>query len=241
MRSGSDVIVSAGGTAALAAKGATRTVPIVMVTGSDPVEMGLVDSLSHPGGNITGLSTVIVPLSPKRLELLREMFPGVQTVAALANATSANYQHAIGDIADAARALGIRVELRDVRAPEDIEPAFAAIRAAGIGPVVILPSTMFFGLRTRLAELAAAHKLATISADRGLVEAGGLLSYAPSYRAMYRAAAGFIDRIFKGVSPAEMPVEQPTTFELVVNLKTARALGVAVPPSILARADEVIE
>ena len=241
VRDGNDLIVAAGGTAALAAKQATRTIPIVMINGSDPVEMGLIDSLSRPGGNITGLSTVIVDLSPKRLELLREVFPNIGTIAALANATSANYSHSIADIKKAARALGIEIQLHDVRAPEDIEPAFAGIKASGIAAVVILPSTLFFGQRARLASAAAAQKLATMSADRELVEAGALMSYAPSYLAMYRAAADFVDRILKGSSPADMPVEQPTTFEFVLNLKTARELGIAIPQSLLTRADEVIE
>jgi putative ABC transport system substrate-binding protein len=241
VRSRNDLIVSAGASATRAAKNATATVPIVMVVGSDPVEAGLIPSLAHPNGNITGLSTSSVLLSPKRLELLRDIAPTINTVAAVANTTSANNQQAVADIEAAARALGFKLQLHGITTPEDLAGAFAAIKAEGTGWVIVLTSTMFFRVRRQIADLAAASKLATMLPEREFVEAGGLMSYSPSYTEMYRIAAGYIDRIFKGATPADLPVQQPTKFELVINLKTAKALGLTVPPSLLARADEVIE
>jgi ABC-type uncharacterized transport system substrate-binding protein len=238
---GADVIVSAGTTATQAARAATRTVPIVMVVGSDPVETGLVSSLARPGGNLSGVSTASVLLTPKRLQLVRETSPATGTIAAIANATSANFPRATREVEDAARTLGLSLRVHGVNGPEELAPVLAAIRADGIDWLIVLPSTMFFRVRKELAETAAAHKLSTIVPEREFVTAGGLMAYDASYADMYRIAAGQIDRIIKGAAPGELPVQQPTRFELVINLQTAKALGLTVPQSLLARADEVIE
>jgi putative ABC transport system substrate-binding protein len=236
-----DLIVSAGISATHAAKRATATTPIVMVIGSDPVATGLIAAMAHPGGNITGLASMLVELNSKRLQLLHDAFPAVARVGLVANSTSSAYSYSVASTEAAARGLGLELTKAGVRGPDELEQAFAAVKAAGAGAVFVLSSTMFFKVRTTLAEIAARERLPTMFPDREFVEAGGLMSYAPNLPATYRHAASYVDRVLKGAAPAEMPVEQPTTFELVVNVKAAKALGLTIPPAILLRASEVIE
>jgi putative tryptophan/tyrosine transport system substrate-binding protein len=236
-----DVIVTQGTPAALAAKDATTTIPIVMVGVGDPVESGLVASLARPGGNVTGLSLLAPELVGKQLELLKDVLPTVSRVAVLWN--PANPAHALqvraADVA--ARALGVQLHRVEARGPEAFDGAFAAMTRAHAGALLVLADTLFFEYRRRLAELAATSRLPIMHYSRAFVEAGGLISYWASEPGGWRRGATYVDKILKGAKPADLPVEQPTKFELVINLKTAEALGITVPPSLLLLADEVIQ
>jgi putative tryptophan/tyrosine transport system substrate-binding protein len=237
-----DIIVAAGGTEpALAAKKATKTIPIVFTSVADPISAGLVESLARPGGNITGLSNIAAELSGKRLELLKETNPKFSRVAVLWNPEIQNLTREFKESQAAARALGLQLQSLEVRGPEDFESAFkaAADRRAG---ALLVPSGQFFTRhRAKLAELAVKSRLLAIYADREYVEAGCLMSYGPSLADQYRRAATYVDKILKGRKPAELPVEQPTKFEFVINLKAAKQIGVTIPPNVLARADRVIK
>jgi len=235
------VIVSVGTPATLAAKQATDAIPIVMIAVGDPVGSGLVASLARPGGNITGVSNLAAELSGKLLDLLRDAVPGLTRVGILQ--IPANPVHAVywAEIQVAAERLGIRVVAFDVRRPEDFETAFAAMVRQQLAAALVLPDPLNLIHRVRIAELALGHRLPTMFAIRDYAEAGGLMSYGPSSADLYRRAPTYVDKILRGARPADLPVEQPTKFDLVVNLKTARTLGLTIPPLLLARANEVIE
>jgi len=239
-----DVIVPAAGTlAALAAKKATSSLPIVFIAVGDPVASGLVASLARPGGNATGLSAVSPELVSKWLELLKQAVPGLSRVAflrqpgALGDADRDVLKHA----EVVARALGVQLQLVEARGPAEIDRAFSEMIKAGAGALAVLSTPMFSSERRRLVDLATKHRLPTVFSFRAYVDAGGLMSYGPNVADLFRRAATYVDKILKGTKPAELAVEQPTRFELIINLKAARVLGLTIPPAVLARADQVVE
>ena len=239
-----DVIVAAAGTfAALAAKQATRTLPIVFIAVGDPVTSGLVASLARPGGNVTGLSAVAPDLVSKWLELLKQAVPRISRVAFLRQPGGLGDadKDVLTEAEVAARALGVRLQLVEARGAVDLNRAFSEMTKAHAGGLVVLSTTMFSSERRRLADLAVKHRLPTVFPFRGYVDAGGLMSYGLNVADLFRRSAIFVDRILKGTKPSDLPVEQPTKFEMVINLKTAKALGLTIAPSVLARADEVIQ
>jgi ABC-type uncharacterized transport system substrate-binding protein len=237
-----DVIVATPTPAALAAKSATGTIPIVGVSLADPVGLGLIPSLARPTGNVTGVSySVGADIFGKDLELLKEVAPKVRRVAVLSNPDSPAQPLIINNIKGAARSLGLQLQLVEARGPGDFDRAFAAMARERAGALFVVTDPVFIPHRARLTSLAAQNRLPSIFTQRADVEAGGLISYGPSFADMYRRAATYVDKILKGARPANLPVEQPTKFELVVNLKTAKALGLHIPPSLLQRADEVIQ
>jgi putative ABC transport system substrate-binding protein len=236
-----DVIVTPAAQNALAAKQATRTIPIVMANSLDPVGQGLVASLARPGGNVTGLSGLSLETVGKQLALLKEIVPRVSRVAVLGNPTNQSYPLWLGEVKVAARSLGVQLQILEARGPDDFERAFEAMTTERAGALFVLGDGMFLLHRTRTAELAAKHRLPAMYPVREFVDAGGLMVYGTSLRDNFRRAATYVDKILKGAKPADLPIEQPTKFELVINLKTAKALGLTIPPSLLARADQVIE
>ena len=235
-----DVIVTAGTAASLAVKKATTSIPLVTIVG-DPVAVGLIASLARPGGNITGLSTITGELEGKRLELLREVVPKLSSIAVLWNPANAFLVGAEKDVQAAAQVLRMRVQSLPVRAPEEFDNAFAAIVRERPGALLVLADRLFLHNRARIVDFGAKHRLPGVYTHRELVEAGGLMSFGPSYAGMHRRAAYYVDKILKGAKPADLPVEQPTKFELVINLKPAKAFGLTIPQSVLLRATEVIE
>jgi putative tryptophan/tyrosine transport system substrate-binding protein len=235
-----DVIVTRGTPAVVAAKAATTTIPIVMASSGAPLATGVVDTLAHPGGNVTGLSAITDELTAKRLEFLTEISPGLKKIAYLHNMSNPIGRSQWDELRAAAQTLGIDAQVFDLKKPEDIGPALEEAGKQRAALVVGNDSVTHVG-RQQLVELAAKHRLPAIYGTREFVDAGGLVSYAVSYADLYRRAATFIDKIFKGAKPADLPVEQPTKIELVVNLKCAKALGLKIPDTILIRADEVIE
>jgi putative ABC transport system substrate-binding protein len=239
LRVGAEVVVTQGTPAARAAKQATATVPIVMINVGDPVRAGLIASLPRPGGNVTGLTLVAPEMTVKRLELLKETLPKVARVAVLWDSASTGFD-ADGTLTAAARSLGLRLQRVEVRAPKDLEGALAEARRNRAEALLVLPSPILNYQRARLVELAAKEKLPASYQSSEFVEAGGLMSYGPDLPDIARRAATYVDKILKGAKPADLPVEQPVKFELVVNMKTAKALGLTIPPAILTRADEVI-
>ncbi len=239
VRSKVDVILASASSAGIAAKNATTTVPIVFTSLSHPVEIGLVKSLARPGGNITGLTVNVGAHAGKRLELLRELVPTLRRVAVLTHPGHPTDPVQRKEMEEAARALGLQLNPTAVRGPGDFEAAFKAVgRADGL---VHIDTPLFTTHRARLAELAAKSRLPAIWAHSTIVEAGGLMSYGTYIPALFRRAAIHVDRVLKGTKPADLPVEQPTKFELVINLKTAKALGVTIPPLLLLQADQLIE
>jgi len=235
-----DVIMATGTGPTRAAQQATSTIPVVMMIGGDPVALGFVASLARPGGNITGVAGLGVELSGKRLELLKETVPGVSRIAALwnpANPTTAPFLHATQA---AAQSLGVELHVLEVRTPHDFEGAFAAVTSGRAGALIVMPDALLSGNRTRIVDFAHQHGLPGMYPVRDYVDAGGLMSYASSWTAMFPRAATYVDKILKGAKPADLPVEQPTKFELVINLKAAKALGLTIPPTVLFQADEVI-
>jgi len=236
-----NIIVTGGSPAALAAKTATRTIPIVMATGADPVELGLVPSLGQPGGNLTGMSTLSADLAAKRLELLRELLPKVSRVAILWDGNSGGGRLSARVTQAAGREMGVEILAYDVRKPSEFDHAFSAMTKDRAGGLDVATSPMFFTERRRIAELALKHRLPTMVGSREYAEAGALASYGTDYIDLFRRVPTYVDKILHGAKPADLPVEQPTKFELVINLKTAKALGLTIPPSLLGRADEVIE
>jgi putative tryptophan/tyrosine transport system substrate-binding protein len=236
-----DVIVPRGTNASQAAKNATATIPIVVAAVGSPVESGLVKSLSHPGGNITGLSSVTAELTAKRVEFIKETVPGAKRIGCLTNLSNPDAAISWKQSESEGRSLGVQLQLLDVRKSEDLAPSFEVARKQGVGALVVIGNTLMQPNRELIVELAAKHRLPTIYPAREFVDAGGLMSYSVDYAQLYYRAANFVDKIFKGAKPANMPVEEPTKYELVVNLKTAKALGLAIPSSLLLRADEVIQ
>ena len=232
-----DIIVASETPSVQAAKRATSDIPIVMAPAGDPVASGLVASLARPGGNVTGLSAATAVLAGKSLELIREVLPSVQRVAVLAHPTNPFTKPFLEQIDLAARALGLVQQTVMVRGEADYEAAFAEMSAQRAEAVIAQPTLPHM----RAAELSLKSRLPSVSGNRTFVEAGGLMSYAGSLGDRYRNAAPYVERILKGAKPADLPVQQPARFEIVVNLKTAKALGLTVPPTLLARADEVIE
>jgi putative ABC transport system substrate-binding protein len=239
-----DVIVAVADDAIDAAKAATANIPIVMAMSTrDPVALGYVASLARPGGNVTGFTGQVEELNTKQLELLREFAPGLTKVAILYNAGSPSVtRERLDRISEAGATLGLSVRQARVAQPADLDTVFEALKGENIQGVIVLPEpSLMDQSRTRIAQMANRHHLASAFTFRMYVEAGGLVSYAQDLPDMHRRSATFVDKILKGIKPADLPVEQPTKFELVINLKTAKALGLTVPPSILIRADEVIE
>jgi len=238
------VIVASATPAALAAKQATTTIPIVSAVMADPVGDGLVASLARPGGNITGLTFLAPALVAKRLQLLKEAVPGVSHVAALLH-PSVYGEHTMRDMLKeaevAAQTLGVQLQVLEARSPNDFDRAFSAMVTKSASALVVFPSPMFYGAHGGLVELAAKHRLPAIYAFKEAVAAGGLMSYGTSIPDLSRRAAAYVDKILKGAKPGDLPVEQPTKFELVINLKTAKALGLTIPPLLLQRADEIIQ
>ncbi len=234
-----DLILTRGTPAALAAKSATRTIPVVMAASVDPVRSGIVASLGRPGGNVTGLSSELTEVYAKRVELLRELLPRLTRLAAIFNMGNTGSSWKV--VEASARSLGIEPQLLDVRRPEDLGRAFdAAAKQSAEALIVGLDGVTQGNLRP-IAELAAKQRLPSMYAEKAYVAVGGLITYGASDFHMYHRAATFVDKIFKGAKPADLPVEQPTKFELVINLKTAKALGRTIPQSLLLRADQVIE
>jgi putative ABC transport system substrate-binding protein len=238
-----DVIISTGGgtVTALAVKKAVKTIPVVFLTGGDPVSAGLVASLHRPGGNLTGVSFLTSELNAKRLELLKQAVPGVSRVAVLVNPTNPTAGAVLKGLEGAARTLKVKLQVLEARDPQAIDGAFAAKKRERAGALLVSNDPMFFAQRERIVGLAAKSRLPGIFERREFAEAGGLLSYGTSVADTYRRLASYVDKILKGAKPGDLPVEQPTTFEFVINLKTAKALGLTIPPSILSRADRLIE
>ena len=236
-----DIIVTAGTPASLAVRKATDSVPLVMIAVGDPVGTGLIKSLHHPGGNVTGVTSIASDLEGKRLELLREVAPKIASVAALWNPASPFQVVSEKELHAAAQGLRIKVLSLPVKSLEDIEASFAIITKERPEALFVLADRFFLHHRARIMEFALHHRLPGVHAYQELVEAGGLMSYGPSYAEMHRRAAYFVDRILKGTKPADLPVERPTKFVLMVNLKTARQIGVVIPPTLLGRADRVIK
>jgi ABC-type uncharacterized transport system substrate-binding protein len=236
-----DVIVAGTAPAPEAAQRATSTIPIVMAAHNNPVGSGLVASLAKPGKNVTGLSTLGPELAGKRLQLLKEVIPGVSRVAVLSNPTDTSQANLLRDTQVAARSLKVRLQVLGARVPSDFAGAFSAMTKERAGGVIIITSSMFYDQRTRIAELAARSRLPAIYSAKDFAEAGGLMAYGVNLGESFRRAATYVDKILKGARPADLPVEQPTKFDLVINLKAAKALGLTIPPSLLQRADEVIQ
>jgi len=236
-----NVIVAPASPATQAAKQATKTIPIVMVNVADPVATGFVASLARPGGNVTGLSLMLPELVAKQLELLKEVVPKVSRVALLWNPANPSNAPLVQHAQDAARALKVLLQLLEARDSTEIDSAFAATTAERAGAVIVLTESVTLDHRTRIADHTVRRQLPTVFGVSEFAEAGGLLAYGPSLADGYRRAANYVDMILKGAKPADLPVAQPTTFELVVNLKTAKAIGLTIPPSVLVRADQILE
>ena len=236
-----DVLVSLGTPATLAAKRATTTIPIVMESLSDVVSTGVVPNLARPGGNVTGIAGFAPELSSKRLELIREMLPRADRIAVLANRANPATVAILHATEAAAQQMGMKLHLVDIRQPGELGAAFETMRREHVDAVVLVADPLLFSQTRLITQLAARHRLPAVYETRRFPDAGGLLSYGPLPWERFRRIAVYVDRILRGALPGELPVEQPTTFELVINLKTAQALGLTIPPSVLARADEVIQ
>src|SRR5262245_9249064 len=236
-----DVIVTSSAPGAVAAKKATGTIPVVFVTAGDPVDMGLVTSLARPGGNITGLTTHAPELSGKRLELLREVLPRITRVAVLWNPSNPGFSEMLKEMQAASQAHALQLQSLEVRSPEDFEAAFESI-TRGDSHAIIVVSDPFLNTHHRLIlDLAGKHRLPAMYGGPEVVDAGGLMSYGPGFTDQYRRAATYVDKILRGMKPADLPVERPMKFELVINLKTAKQIGLTIPPNVLYRADRVIK
>jgi ABC-type uncharacterized transport system substrate-binding protein len=236
-----DVIATTGGPSVLAAKSATSTIPIVFSSGADPVELGLVASLARPGGNLTGVNFISIELMPKRLELLSELVPETRVIALLVNPNNPIAERIIGNMQEAAGAKGVQLAILMASTESEIDTAFATLVQQHAGALIVGGDTFFATRLDQLVALAARYTVPAIYERRESVAAGGLISYGPTNTGNWHLVGTYVGKVLKGAKPADLPVEQPTRFELVVNLKTAATLGLTVPPSILARADEVIE
>jgi putative ABC transport system substrate-binding protein len=236
-----DVIVASGTQAVRAAKQATSTIPIVMAVSAHPDKIGLVESLARPGGNVTGLDNVGPDLKGKQLQLLKEVAPKVSRVAVLWNPANLVETFGFKEMVAAAAVIGVEIQSIDVRTPDDYLAAFATVTASRADALYAFGNPVNFKNRQLIADFALKSRLPSIYEERLFVESGGLMSYAPSFTDLFRRAATYVDKILKGAKPADLPVEQPTKFELVINLKAAKALGLTIPPSLLQRADQVIE
>jgi len=236
-----DVLVVGSSQATLAAKKATQTIPIVMVAGADPVGLGLVASLSRPGGNVTGLSLANEEIGSKRVQLLKDFVPLLARLAVLRNPLSSADAIFWQDTEAAARKLGLELQPIEVRGPADFEAAFGAATRGNAQALIAFDDPLIAAYSTRVVALAASHRIPVMYGFREFPQDGGLMSYGANFVAVFRRAATFVDKILKGAKPADLPVELPTKFEIVVNLKTAKALGLVIPPAILASADDVIE
>jgi putative ABC transport system substrate-binding protein len=233
-----EVLVTVSAPATHAARHATSTIPIVFAPVNDPVEQGIVASLARPGGNVTGVSTLSSEISQKRLELFKETMPGLRRVAVLWNSANPGMALQFHAMQDAAQVLGLALHSLEVRSPDDVDHAAAS--AEHVEGLIVLPGIpMRYSMQ--VIDFAAAHRLPAIYAERNHVQTGGLMSYGPDYRDIYRRAAVYVDKIFQGVTPADLPVETPWKFELIINLKTAQTLGLTIPPALLFQADEVIK
>lgn len=241
VRSKVDVIVASGGAATRAVQLTTRTIPIVMSTVNDPVGSGLVASLARPGGNVTGLTIMSPDLAGKQLQLLKEVLPKVSRVALLRNPDNPAGTAMLREAEAAAQALGVRLQMLEAHNPPEIDSAFAAMTRERAGALLILPDALFLTQRSQIAELAAKSRLPSIRQSSAFPEAGGLMSYGANYLDLERRAATFVDKILKGAKPADLPVAQPTEFELVINMRTAKAIGLTIPPALLQRADQIID
>jgi putative ABC transport system substrate-binding protein len=241
VRSNIDVIVTGGTFAAKALKAATPTIPIVMAIIGDPVAAGLVDNLARPGGNLTGFSIVAPALGGKRLELLKEIVPDTSSVAVLLNTRNPQSQIELKEMRSAAQAMELRLYPSEILTEDGLEDAFAAMNGAAVQALVVLTDPILFSQRKRIVGLANRKRLPAMYFFQGFVEEGGLMSYGPSDTDLFRRAAAYVDRILKGTKPGELPTEQPTKFELFINLKAANMLGLTIPESFLLRADRVIE
>jgi ABC-type uncharacterized transport system substrate-binding protein len=235
-----DIIVVSGGTATSVAKEATRTIPIVMAAAADPVGTGLVSSLARPGGNITGLTTISAELSGKRLELLKEALPRVSRVAVLLNSKEPGSALAWKEMEGAAQPLGMQLQSFEVRGANDFDKAFAGVTKRQSGALMVVRGGVTNANEARIVDFAVQKRLPAMSSRSGFAEAGGLMFYGVNDADLYRRAATFVDKILKGAKPADLPVQQATKFEFVINLKTAKQIGLTIPPNVLARADKVI-
>ena len=236
-----DVIVTASTPPAKAAKSATTSIPIVILDPGDPVASGLVTSLARPGGNVTGVSSIAPDLAIKRLEMLKEAAPKTSRVAVLFNPAILPAEIAMTELKAAAQVLGLRIQSVAVQGPKGFEEAFGTITQDRADGLIVFPDPLTFQNQELIANFAAKSRISSLFGAKEFVEIGGLMSYGPSYPGMFRRGAYYVDRILKGAKPADLPVEQPTKFELVINLKTAKALGLTIPHSLLQRADQVIE
>ncbi len=235
-----DVIVAGSTQSIDAAKRATKTIPIVFPVTFDPVESGFVASLARPGGNLTGLSTVNPDAAAKRVELIQEVMPRISRLAVLRNPTNSGSRFPLKETEAGAKRLGIRLQILEARSPDDLEGAFRAATKEQANALIVLADALFFAQRGRLGNLGVKHRLPAMFDDAQSVDAGGLISYGASLTDLFRRAAGYVDKILKGARPADLPVEQPMKFELIINLKTAKQIGLTIPPNVLARADKVI-
>jgi len=236
-----DLLVTDATPAAQAAKDATSTIPIVMAVSAAPIEAGLVASLARPGGNVTGLSVMAPELGGKRLELLKEVLPNVSRVAVLWSTGNLTYPAQWRALEAAAHVLGVQLHPLAVPNPNELDSIFAAMTRAGAEALITLADAVLWNHRTRVVELTAQHRLPAMFPEREFADAGGFMAYGPSVPDSFRRAAVYVDRILKGAKPGDLPVEQPTQFNLVINLKTAKALGITMPPTLLMRADAVIK
>jgi putative tryptophan/tyrosine transport system substrate-binding protein len=237
-----DVLIALNPQAALALKSETATIPIVFVPVADPVRLGLVQSLARPGGNITGLATLVPGFTSKEIEVLREIVPAASKIAVLANPGNSGHRLTIAEeLPQTAQKLGVALPIVEATTAEELDIAFASAATQHADAMIVFGDPLIFNHATQVTALAAKHRLPAIYLTRSFVTNGGLISYGPDFADLFYRAGGYVDKILKGAKPSDLPVEQPTKFELAINMKTAKALGLTVPPSLLARADEVIE
>jgi putative tryptophan/tyrosine transport system substrate-binding protein len=235
-----DVIVAPGAAAGLAAKGATKTIPVVYLGGGDPVDLGIVDSLARPGGNITGVTEISPELTGKRLELLKESFPKTIIVAVLVRTGAPGISDQLRRLETVAKGLGLKLKLIEVQAANEFEKSFSKFTRPAGTALIEMPNPLFHANSKQIVEFAVKNRLPTIFHSKDFVEAGGLMAYGADFADLYRRAAVYVDKILKGTKPSDLPVEQPMKFEFIINLKAAKQIGLTIPPNVLVRADRVI-